>query len=462
MKKKESKQRKEEFQVVNPRAAGIDIASMEHFVAVPERLEAQPVRHLGAFTRDLEALADWLVSVGITTVAMESTGNYWLSLYEVLEARGLEVCLVNARHMKNVSGRKSDVQDCQWLQQLHTFGLLKACFIPGETVRRLRCYVRQRNAVEQQKGRDLQHLQRSLTDMNLKLHHLVSDLEGVAAMRIVEEIAAGVTDARQLARHRNKAMKATEEELVRSLEGNYTAEHLFTLNQALSSYRFHVGQMRECDEQIERLLSAMSGTEQQQGEEFCSRGKARKARKNQYRFDLRSYLLELLGVDLTQVEGLEENTVLEVIAETGTDLGKWATAKHLASWLGLCPNPAKSGGKVLGHKQRGGRSSSRAAKAFRLAARSLHASGHYLGGLYRRVSHKKGPKAAIKAVARKLAVIFYTMVRNKADYVPLEAKEYEERTKARIIKNLRRKAQALGLELREMASGQHADNVMVV
>lgn len=462
MKKKEPKQKEEEFRVVNPKAAGIDIASMMHYVAVPERLDAQPVRHFGAFTRDLEALADWLVSVGITTVAMESTGNYWLSLYEVLEARGLEVCLVNARHMRNVSGRKSDVQDCQWLQQLHTFGLLRASFIPDEAVRRLRCYVRQRNAVEQQKGRDLQLLQGSLTDMNLKFHHLVSDLEGVAAMRIVEEIAAGVTDARQLARHRNKAMKATEEELVRALEGHYTAEHLFTLNQALSSYRFHVGQMGECDEQIERLLAAMSGTEQQQGEGFCSRGKASKARKNQYRFDLRSYLLELLGVDLTKVDGLDENTVLEVLAETGTDLGKWGTAKHFTSWLGLCPNPAKSGGKVLGHKAKGGRSSCRAAKAFLLAARSLHASGHYLGGLYRRISHRKGPKAAIKAVARKLAVIFYTMVRRKAEYVRADVGEHEERIRAKMVKNLKRKARALGLELREFGPLQPSEKQMVV
>lgn len=459
MKKKKAKRKGADFKVVNPYAAGIDIASMVHYVAVPASLSAQPVRQFGAYTADLAALADWLISLGITTVAMESTGNYWLSLYEVLEARGIAVCLVNARHMKNVSGRKTDVSDCQWLQQLHSYGLLAASFIPDEVTRQLRCYVRQRQTIEQDKARDLQHVQRSLTNMNIKLQHIISDIEGVAGMKIMESIAAGVKDPLVLAQYRSKAMKASEAEFVASLQGHYSVEHVFTLQQALESYRFHVGQMRACETKIEQLLDLMTTGEESKEADFISRAKPTKTRKNQYNFEVDSYLQQLLGVDLTQVEGLGEGTVLEVISETGTDLSKWPTAKHFTSWLKLCPNPAKSGGKVLGHKTN--KTSSRAATAFRLAARSLHSSQHHLGVLYRRISYKKGAATAVKAVARKLAVIFYQMVRKKTDYQPVTAITGMERIKERMIKNLKKKAQALGLEVRKIVASQNAENLHV-
>lgn len=464
MKKKTAKSKAADFPLINPRAAGIDVASMVHYVAVPAALSEQPVRHFGAFTSDLEALADWLVGLGISTVAMESTGNYWLCLYAILEARGMEVCLVNARHMKQVSGRKTDVSDCQWLQQLHMYGLLAASFIPDELTRQLRCYVRQRNAIEQEKARDLQHLQRSLTNMNIKLQHVISDIEGVAGMQIIEAIAAGQTKPAELAQYRSKAMKATAAEFTESLQGNYSPEHVFTIQQALESYHFHLGQMRACERKIEQLLATMTtaGAAEDTGaaeDNFVSRAKSRKTRKNQYSFDLSCYLQQLLGVDLTQVDGLGEDTVLEVVSETGTDLSKWPTPKHFTSWLKLCPNPAKSGGKVLGHK--GNKTSSRAAKAFRLAARSLHSSQHQLGVLYRRISHKKGPATAIKAVARKLAVIFYQMVRKKTAYQPSQPMAYEAKLKERMIKNLKKKAQALGLEVMNITSGQDAKNMIL-
>lgn len=448
--KKESTVKKEEknFKVINPKAAGIDVGSMLHYVSVPVELTEDSVRKFGGFTSDLEAIATWLSSLGVTTVAMESTGNYWIPLYDVLQSQGLEVYLVNARHVKNVSGRKTDVSDCQWLQKLHTFGLLSASFIPEEQIRKLRSYVRQRNNIEIDKGKDLQHIQRSLTNMNVKLQHLVSDIEGVAAMKIIKDIVSGITDPKILAGHRTKGMKASAEEIEKSLEGNYSEEHMFTMIQAMESYYFHLGQMQKCDEKIELLLGQMSPIKN--NEKFETRLKKRKTRKNQYKFDLNSYLKEILGVDLTKVDGVDENTILEVISETGTDLSKWRTVKHFTSWLKLCPNPAISGGRVLGNK--GSKTSSRAAKAFRLAARSLHSSKSYLGALYRRLSYKKGSSTAIKAVARKLAVIFYKMVTEKTVFIKTEMETYNEIYKARIIKTLRKKAQSMGFELKEADS----------
>ena len=435
------KTKKTAFEVVHPLAAGVDVGAMEHYVAVPAHLAEQSVRKFSGFTDDLHALGDWLVSLGITTVVMESTGNYWFCLYDVLEAKGLEVYLVNARHLKNVSGRKSDVSDCQWLQRLHSYGLLSASFIPDQQIRELRCYVRQRDRLEKEKAKDLQMLGSSLTNMNVKLQQVVSDLEGETAMRIIRAIAAGVVDVEQLSQYRHAKMKASEQELKRSLTGNYKAEHLFCLRQVLASYDFHCQQMRQCETQIEQLLASMQGIPE---EDFQSKPKSRKTRKNQYRFELSSYLLACLGVDATRIDGLDENTILEVIAETGIDLTKWKTAKHFTSWLRLAPNPAVSAGKVLYHKV--SKTSSRAARAFRLAARSLHAHKGYLGQLYRRLCLRKGPSTAIKAVARKLAVIFYTMITRQQDYRPQSA-EAQIAENQRQFKRLSRQAQHRGYKL---------------
>ena len=383
-------------------------------------------------------------------------GNYWFCLYDVLEAKGLEVCLVNARHMKNVSGRKSDVSDShgvarRWLLRLHTYGLLSASFIPDQQIRELRCYVRQRDKLEKQKAKDLQMMGSSLTNMNIKLQQVVSDIEGETAMRILRAIASGVADAQQLASHRHSKMKASQEELAQSLTGNFQSEHLFCLRQALASYdgaaiRFHRQQMSECETEIERLLAIMQagGHPGELPEDFQSKPKSRKTRKNQYRFELAGYLQACLGVDATRIDGLDENTVLEVIAETGTDLSKWKTAKHFTSWLRLAPNPAVSAGKVLYHK--GHKTSSRAARAFRLAARSLHSHKGYLGQLYRRLCLRKGPSTAIKAVARKLAVIFYTMITEQQPYQPRAVLDQIAENQ-RQLKKLKRQAQQKGYKL---------------
>lgn len=441
---KHQRKKKSFFQVIHPLAAGIDVGAMEHYVAVPADLTEQAVRKFTGFTSDLYALADWLVSLGITTVAMESTGNYWFCLYDVLEAKGIEVCLVNARHMKNVSGRKSDVSDSQWLQRLHTYGLLAASFIPVQQIRQLRCYVRQRDKLEKEKARDLQMMGSSMTNMNIKLQQVVSDIEGETAMRIIRAIASGVTDAQLLASYRHKQMKASVEEIEESLSGNYQPEHLFCLQQALESYDFHRQQMGYCEIEIERMLATMQQDVQLNPEDFQRKLKSRKTRKNQYGFDLKTYLQSCLGVDLTQIDGLDENTVLEIIAETGTDLGKWKTAKHFTSWLRLAPNPAVSAGKVLYHKVN--KTSSRATKAFRLAARSLHAHKGYLGNLYRKLNLRKGPSTAIKAVARKLAVIFYQMVTEKQPYCPRTIVEQIAESKKQ-LKKLRNQAKRRGFQL---------------
>ena len=430
------------FQLINPRSAGIDIGSLEHFVAVSAHLCAENVRSFGSFTRDLETLADWLKSLGISSVVMESTGHYWQSLFEVLESRGLEVCLVNARHAKNVTERKSDVSDCQWLLQLHTYGLLGASFIPEEGIRTLRTYIRHRGAVEKHKAASLQAIHKSLTAMNLKFQHLVSDIEGVASQKIIRAMIEGERDPKVLAQYRHARMKANVEDLEASLEGHYRDEHIFTLEQALKTYDFYKAQMRDCDQVIEQQLLQLTPAD---GRPQATKPKKQKARKNQYGFALKHHLKSILGTDLTLVEGLAENTILEVLAQTGSDLTQWKTANHFASWLKLSPNPKISGGKILGYKKI--KTDNRAAQAFRLAAQSLHASQSYLGHYYRRISHRRGKKIAVIAVARKLAVIFYTLVVNKVEYIPRDFGIYEQQHKQKMKRNLEKKAEKLGLKL---------------
>jgi len=439
-----------DFEVKNPRSAGIDIGSMLHYVAVPPHISKENVRHFGGFTKDLESLGDWLVSLKISSVVMESTGNYWQSLYEVLEARGIQVCLVNARHAKNVSGRKSDVLDCQWLLQLHTYGLLSASFIPEEEIRVLRTYLRQRGYFEDYKARSLQAIHKALTSMNIKTQHIISDVEGVHAQKLIRAIASGQHDVEVLAQFHSKQMKASIDQFKASLRGNYRKEHIFILQQALSSYDFYVSKMRECEEVIERqLLQLQCSLAPQKSasseDSFVSKQKKKKVRKNQYAFDVKHYLIELLGVDLTEIEGLDENSILEILSETSTDLSKWKSAGHFVSWLRLCPNPQISGGKVIRNKKL--KTTNRASTAFRLAARSLHSAKGYLGKFYRHLSHRKGPAVAIKAVARKLAIIFYNMVTKKCPYKKTDHADYEQKYKEKIMKNIKRNAEKMGFKI---------------
>jgi len=452
--KKRSK-REDDFTIKNPHAAGIDIGSSVHYVAVSENIDSKPIREFRANTEDLALIVDWLTSLGITTVAMESTGIYWIALYDMLASKGIEVCLVNARHFKNVSGRKTDVSDCEWLRKLHTFGLLNASFIPDELTRELRIYVRQREALETLKAKDLTKIGTALHSMNIKLHNIVSSLEGETSMNILRSIVGGEHSPEALVLHWRKQMKATIDDAKRSLAGNYKEENLFVLRQALSSYDFHKSQMLECESMIEKVLKQISlQSDKRVGSEITAeavgRKKKRKARKNEYHFDAVEDLKKVTGVNLTAIDGFGVNTVLSLLAETGTDMSKFKTAGHFCSWLRLCPNPSISGGKLLGHRK--STSSSRAAKAFRLAAQSLHSNKGYLGQKFRAIAYKKGTAAAIKAIAHKLAVIYYTMLRDGQEYRKEDMEVLQRKNELAMVKNLENKAKKLGFNIVKVAA----------
>ena len=329
---------------LNRRAAGVDIGSTFHVVAVPPELDTEPVRSFRSFTADLTALADWLVGLGVATVAMESTGIYWIPLFEILEARGLEVVLVNARDAKNVPGRKTDINDAQWIQQLHSYGLLRASFRPGAQIVALRAYLRHRERLLEYAASHVQHMQKAMMQMNLQLHHVVADITGVTGMKILREIVAGKTDPDALAAYRDVRCKASVETIRDALTGHYRPEHVFALRQALELHDFYQAKLSDCDVEIERALQALP-----RGPEAATPPRARQRGKNEPRFEIRSVLHTLLGVDLTEIHGLGPYSVLRIFAECGSDMTRWPTAKHFTSWLTLAP----------GNKIRAARSSAR-------------------------------------------------------------------------------------------------------
>ena len=419
---------------INAYAAGIDVGSRSHFVAVPVGVDEEPVREFSTFTDDLERLTDWLISCGITTVAMESTGVYWIPVFEILESRGLEVKLVNARHVKNVPGRKTDVLDCQWLQQLHTYGLLRGAFRPAEQVCALRAYVRQRATLVRVSASHTQHMQKALTQMNLQLHNVVSDITGVTGMRIIKAILAGERNPKALAAFRDKRCKNDEKTIARSLHGNYRPEHLFSLKQAVELYEFYLAKIADCDQQILEQLKLFDATGSDQNP---SGGKPRGG--------LDEALLRMSGVDLASIDGIDTTTALKIIAEIGIDMSRWKSDKHFASWLGLCPGAKISGGKVLSSATK--RIANRAALAFRMAAFSLIRSRSALGGYIRRLKARLGAPKAITATAHKLARLVYSMLKNGTTYADLGQDYYEERYRSRLIQNMKRKAKQLGFDL---------------
>jgi transposase len=425
------------LQHINPHAAGIDVGGRSHFVAVPEGSCEQPVREFSSFTGDLHRMADWLLACGVTTVAMESTGIYWIPVFEILESRGLGVRLVNARHVKNVPGRKIDVLDCQWLQRLHSYGLLEGAFRPTEQVCTLRAYVRQRMNLVRYAASHIQHMQKALSQMNLQLANVVADIAGVTGMRIIKAILAGERDALVLARLRDARCKNDESTIARSLQGNFRPEHLFSLKQAVDLYEFYQSQIAECDRQI---LDQLAGFDAADGS-----GKAPPD-------SLEKALVRISGVDLTRIDGINTNITLKIISEIGTDMSRWKTAKHFASWLGLCPGTKISGGNPLSTKSK--RVVNRAATALRLAAQSLLRSKSALGAYLRRQRARLGAPKAITATAHKLARLVYSMLKHGSAYVDVGQKHYEERYRSRVIQNLKRKAQDLGYELVDVAGKQ--------
>lgn len=428
---------------VNLNAAGIDIGATSHFVAVPEGRDTDTVREFATFTADLHAIADWLDACGVDTVVMESTGVYWIPLFELLEQRGFEVLLVDARKVKNVSGRKSDVLDCQWLQQLHTFGLLQPAFRPAEHIVILRTYLRQRAMLIQGATAHIQHMHKALQQMNVLLHHVVSDVTGVTGLAIIRAILAGERDPHVLAQHRDVRCRNSPEVIAKSLVGTYRADHLFSLGQALVLYDTYQGQIAACDERIEAyLLSLETVTD----EPVPPPKKRRQSPKgNQPRFDARSALYRVTGVDLTDVTGLEAGSALSLVSEIGTDMSRWKSANHFASWLGLCPGTKVSGGNRLSSKTKA--TANRAAGVLRVAAASLHHSHSALGAFYRRMAARIGKPQAVTATAHKLARIVYSLLKHGTAYVEAGQDAYERQYHERVLQNLDRRAQTLGFQL---------------
>jgi transposase len=436
----------EALEQINFNAAGLDIGDDEIYTAVPEGRDKVSVRVFETFTVNLYALADWLEACGVDTVAMESTGVYWIPVYEILESRGFEVYLVNARHIKNVTGRKTDILDCQWIQQLHTYGLLQASFRPPEEIRALRSLVRHRDNLITSCSREIQHMQKALQQMNVKLTNVISDITGVTGMLIMRDIVAGQQDPETLARHRDPRCRKSEEEIAKSLQGHYKSEHVFALKQALEAYDFYQQQISECDSEIEKLYAAFESQVDVVEKPLMSRkSKRNKTQGNEPAFNLRLYLYQWAGVDLTQIDGLDALTIQKVLTETGVDMSPWPTAKHFTSWLSLCPHNDKTGGKII--KSHTKKTQNRAAAALRMAAQSLARSKSALGGYYRRMRAKLGGPQAITATAHKLARIIYAMLKNQTEYIDPGMEYYEERARQRAIKNLKRKAMHLGFDI---------------
>lgn len=423
---------------VHPDAAGIDVGSRSHFVAVPPDRDEQPVREFEAFTGDLYRLADWLQECGVKTVALESTGVYWIPLFQVLEQRGFQVLLVDARRLKTVPGRKTDVKDCEWLQQLHTYGLLAGAFRPDDQSCVLRSYLRQRAMLIEHAAHHIQHMHKALEQMNVKLNNVLSDITGQTGLAIIDAILAGQRDPVALAKLRDPRCKHSEETIAKSLHGHWRDDHLFELQQAVELYRTYCGKLAECDARIESYLSSF----EDKSDGRCLPPKKPKRNPHAPRFDAREHLFRMTGVDLTRIDGLEANTVLKVISEIGTDITRWPTEKHFSSWLCLCPGNHKTGGRNKSGKTR--RSANRAAAALRLAAQSLERSPSALGAFYRRMKARLGAPQAVTATAHKLARLIYHMLRHGTEYVDIGQAAYERQYQARILKNLNRRAAQLG------------------
>jgi transposase len=443
-KKRSRKQDLNSLPTLNINAAGIDIGSEEHWVAVPEDRDESPVRRFGCFTSDLHAMADWLKKCGIDTVAMESTGVYWVPLFQILETQGFDVKLVNARHVKNVPGRKTDVEDCQWLQQLHTYGLLSGSFRPDDSICVLRSYWRHRDNLIRYAAAHVQHMQKALTEMNIQLHKVISDITGVTGMRIIRAILDGERNLVKLAQMKDPRIKKSKETIAKALEGDYRPEHLFALKQAVELYFFYHHQIDACNHEIEDYLKQLE-SEIDSDPDVKTMKRNKQISKNEPSFDLTSHLYHITGMDFTKIDGLNVLTVQTILSEVGLNPEAFGTQKRFASWLGLCPENRITGGNIKSVRTR--KVINRAAKAFRLAANSLKNSSSALGGYYRRMRARLGPPKAITATAHKIARIFFHLWKNGGTYQDLGADYYEQKYKDRVIKNMKKRAKQLGFQI---------------
>ena len=432
---------------VHPNAAGLDIGSEEIWACVPEDRDPQPVRSFGTFTPDLYALAEWLAACRMETVAMESTGVYWIPIYEILEARGFRVSLVNAHHLKHVPGRKSDAKDCQWIQHLHACGLLNGSFRPEAELCALRAYLRHRATLLEYRAAHIQHMQKALQQMNVQLTQVLSDITGVTGLAIMRAIVAGERDPVRLARFRDRRCTSSTAEIAKALTGHYQPEHVFALKQALALYDAYTAQVRECDAEIEGHFQAIKPEWPDALPPLEQEDKRDSHSKNAPTYEARELLYQLTGVDLVAIPGLHASTVQTILSEVGTDMTKWPSEKAFCAWLGLAPHHEISGGKIL--RRRTLKNRNRAGQAFRLAAQAVSRSHSSLGAFYRRMRARLGPKSAIVATAHKLARIVYHMLKHRTPFRDLSPEDYAQRARERDIANLRKKAAKLGLTLVE-------------
>src|SRR6266481_3652580 len=434
------------LEVVHPDAAGIDIGNESHYVAVPPNRDSQAVRRFGCTTVELKAMAHWLKQCRIQTIAMQSTGVYWIAVYDILEAAGLDVYLVNARDTKNLPGRKSDVQESQWLMKLHTYGLLRNSFRPSQEIRTMRTYWRQRNDLVQSASRHIHRIQKALTQMNLQLANVLSDVSGLTGQAIINAILAGERNPYKLAAFRDPRVQASEEQIARSLEGNWQEDLLFVLKQEQDGYEFCQKQMAECDRQLEQYFQRREDRSQGASlPEEKRKTRLKKKNGNKPQFGLRADLFRMTGTDLTQIDSIDVVTASTIVSEVGWDMSKWETEDHFVSWLRLCPDNRISGNKIIGK----GRlpTNNRVSIALKMAASTLRLSDTYLGAQFRRFRTRLGAPVAIKAMAAKLARLVYRMLCYGMKYVDKGAALYQAQHRNLQIKQLNRKAASLGYQL---------------
>lgn len=445
-----SKKKSRKLSIFNHNAAGIDIGADVHYVSVPTDRDENSVRSFRCFTPDLHNLAAWLEKCGIDTVAMESTSVHWIPLYQILETHGFKVLLVNARHVKNVPGRKTDVQDCQWLQQLHSYGLLHSSFRPENDICILRSYVRQRTNIIKSCSTHILRMQKSLAGMNVQLHRVISDITDVTGMRVIKAIISGEYDPHKLLELKHHRIRCSDEDFLAPFTGDYRQEHIFVLKQEFEFYEVHQSMLKKCDDAIESYyadLAEQYGTTSFQPKE---KSPLRKSRKNAPAYDLHASLQRITGVDLTTIPGLDTLSVQTIIAEVGLDPSKWPSEKHFVSWLGLSTANKVSGNKVLNSRTR--RVINRASIAFRISANTVGRTQTALGAYHRRIKGRLGAPKAITATARKIPCLFYRMLKYGEEYIEYGVEHYEEQYQKRVMANFQKRAANMGFELVKKAS----------
>ena len=434
------------WELINPDAAGLDIGAREHWACVPPNRAEKNVRNFGTFTTDLEALADWFQECGVKTVAMEATGVYWIAVFQILERRGLQVMLVNPRQTKNVAGRKTDVKDCQWIQRLHTYGLLQGSFRPEDPYCVLRSYMRYRDELVAARSTQCQHLQKALQQMNVCLHHVLSDVTGVSGLAIIEAILDGQRDPVKLAAMVHRRVRASQEMIQKALMGDYRAEHLFVLKVAFDLHHTYAEKILACEEQIVLETARLPDRVDLAVKPLPDRKEGRPAGKDKMAGqDMREWLCRKLSVDLTAIEGIGITTALVFLTEVGPSLGRFPSEKHFSSWLGLCPDNRISGGKILSTRTR--RVTNRLADALRMSATTLERSQSALGGFYRRMKARLGSAEAITATAHKLARLIYRLIKHGENYVRQGLEDYERKFQERKMHGLKKAAMMMGFDL---------------